>query len=216
MNTIVLAAMEEELACVAKNAGVRVRCCGVGKVNAALAVTACMSPGARHETIIVIGTSGAADPRLEVGDVVIATDTLFHDVDVTALGFAPGQIPFAEKWRWESDLSLIGLAHTAVRQANGRVTFGRVVTGDRFVSDPSDVAHIYETFGASAIDMETAAVAMAVERSPEFQHGATRWCSIRIISDRADKSAAADFPAFLPRTAETIGRIVEEIVMLIC
>lgn len=218
MNAIVMAAMEEELALVRRGDA---RICpvvsGVGKVNAAVALERTLSDiyniWQRH--VIVVGTAGAADPALEIGDVVVATDAVFHDVDVTALGFPTGQIPFEETWRWQSDPQIRERAVHIAQRLGHRVVEGTIASGDRFVGDPDQVAWIRLTFGASCVEMETAAVALACHkpRKPTSPHPLNvTWTGIRIISDRADRSAPIDFPTFLPRAAETIGNIVHELV----
>lgn len=199
-NLLVLAAMPEELAGFPEISGVHKVVCGVGKVNAALAVAqhACESLSG----VLIVGTAGAVDSLLNIGDVVIAADTLSHDVDVTALGFAPGQIPFAEHWRWESCYPLRALAFAAARALGVSAHIGRIITGDRFVADRAEVARLGDRFGASCLEMETAAVAQACER-----YGFP-WLGVRVISDKADGSASVDFPTFLPKASATLARIV--------
>lgn len=227
IRTLVVAAMKEEIALVRPaNNRVIPMVCGVGKVNAALALGCAiqdprsLDPGCAHIeddprfstqwNIILVGTAGAADPSLDIGDVVVATDTIFHDVDVTALKFAPGQIPYEESWRWKSYDQ--GRAVEVVRQLGHRAVEGTIASGDQFVSDPERVAWIYRTFGARCIDMETAAIAMACQKQALRIAGRgsifCSWTAIRIISDRADRSAPVDFPTFLPRAAQVIADIV--------
>ncbi len=228
--TLVVAALKEEIALV-RRAGNRVIpvVCGVGKVNAALALGRAIQdprnfdPGLERSmddirfstqwNVLVVGTAGAADPSLDIGDVVVATDAVFHDVDVAALGFAPGQIPYEESWRWKS----YGKRAAEVARGLGhRVIEGTIATGDHFVSDPERVAWIHRTFGARCIDMETAAVALACDKQEPRVAGRggiyATWTAIRVISDRADRSAPVDFQAFLPTAAKTIAEIVKEMV----
>src|SRR5690606_32932508 len=65
--------------------------CGIGKVNAAALTQYLLSMGAG--SVIFTGVAGALDPQLCVGDVVIGSEAVQHDVDVTALGYAPGEVP---------------------------------------------------------------------------------------------------------------------------
>lgn len=200
---LVLAAMLEELAGFPEIPGVHKVVCGVGKVNAALAVA--HRSGELYAGVLIVGTAGAVDSSLDIGDVVIAADTLYHDVDVTALGFELGQIPFTDRWCWESSYPLRALAVAVARALDVDVHVGRIITGDRFVADRAEVARLGELFEASCLEMETAAVAQACER-----YGLP-WLGVRVISDKADGSASVDFPTFLPKASATLACIVSAI-----
>ncbi len=210
MSIQILAAMAEELAAI--DPSLSAHKIGVGKVNAALATCSVLAQDPDDESIVlIIGTAAACDPSLKIGDVVIATGAGHHDVDVTALNFAPGQIPFEDKWFWESDELLAQQAAAVCQELGLRHSTGHILTGDQFVTDPARVAWIHRTFGAACIEMETAAVAQVCHRFNSPTH-AVRWLGIRVISDLADKSAPVDFQTFLPQAAQTIAIIVEELV----
>ncbi len=214
MSLDIIAAMEEEIAELPKELGALK--IGVGKVNAAAATVEliCLSGLIRRKFILIVGTAAAADPSLEIGDVVIASGAGYHDVDVTALNFAPGQIPFEDTWFWESDGELAHRALKICQELGLPHTHGPILTGDQFVTDPERVAWIHETFGASAIDMETAAVAQVCHRF-NVPLLPPRWLGIRVISDLADKSAPVDFSTFLPQAAKTIAQIVTRLIDVI-
>ena len=66
--------------------------CGVGKVNAALCMQIlCDCFGVTH--VANTGVAGSLDPKLDIGDLVISRDAMYHDVDCGALGYAFGQVP---------------------------------------------------------------------------------------------------------------------------
>jgi len=48
------------------------------------------------ESIIFSGVAGALNKELDIGDVVISRDCIHHDVDVQALGFSRGTIPYTD------------------------------------------------------------------------------------------------------------------------
>ena len=206
----ILGAMDEELADIP--AFLRPRRMGVGKVNAAIAATRIldMTTVDQEIVILIVGTSAAVDPQLKIGDVVIADRTAYHDVDVTALGFAHGQIPFEEQWSWSSDRLLLERTTDVCQHLGIPYVVGSVLTGDQFVSNSERVSWIRETFGASAIDMETAAIAQTLARTSPTQR--FHWISIRVISDLADKSATVDFTFFLPQAAKTLSKIVTQLI----
>ena len=86
--------------------------CGVGKVNAAALTQLFVMEEATR--IIFTGVAGAVDPSLKVGDIVVSTDALQHDLDVTALGYDLGQVP-GEPLAWRSDERLRALALEAAK-----------------------------------------------------------------------------------------------------
>jgi adenosylhomocysteine nucleosidase len=213
MSVHVLAAMPEEIRSFCKNR-FTIHVTGVGKANAAIAGSFLWldTVAAREDLVrfFFVGTAAACDPGLEIGDIIISTDTLHHDMDVTSLGFAPGQIPFEKTWCWESDRRLQTRALSVCRRLGLRHTAGRIITGDQFVSDLNHVSELHRIFNAACIDMETAGFAQGIHKLPDQ---AVSWLGIRIISDKADKSASVDFTEFLPRASKTLARIVEGIIL---
>ncbi len=209
----ILAAMPEEAQAIDSTKH-SVLVTGVGKVHAAIAGARIFDTAWRtrsRDQVLMVGTAAACDPNLEIGDVVISWDTCHHDVDVTSLGFAPGQIPFREDWVWESNAALRTRAVCVCEQLEIQHVVGRIITGDQFVSDPDRVTKLHKTFGAACIEMETAGLAQALVPPSHLHDFRIPWLGIRVISDLADKSAPVDFNEFLPRASETLARIVEGI-----
>ncbi|HZW28027.1 MAG TPA: 5'-methylthioadenosine/adenosylhomocysteine nucleosidase [Trueperaceae bacterium] len=175
--------------------------CGIGKVNAAALTQHLMSLGVG--SVVFTGVAGALDPDLRVGDVVIGVDAVQHDVNVTGLGYAPGEVP-GTGTVFACDARLVALAQEAAGDLEGvRVVTGRVASGDLFVADPAAGARIRETFGAACAEMEGAACAQvcAFWRVP--------FVVVRSISDTADHSAHVDFRSFTglaAARAETLVR----------
>lgn len=176
--------------------------CGVGKVNAAALTQALLAQGAA--AVLFTGVAGAVDPRLRVGDLVVASDALQHDVDVTGLGYEPGQVP-GEPLAWVADPTLRDLLHAAAEKAvggGGQVLVGRVVSGDAFVADPERVRELSERFGAACTEMEGAAMAQVCARWE------VPWAIVRSISDTADHQAQVDFRSFTALAAEQAVAVV--------
>jgi adenosylhomocysteine nucleosidase len=176
--------------------------CGIGKVNAAMCTVALLSQGV--ERVIFTGVAGGVHPDLAVGDIVVSTDLVQHDVDVTALNYEVGLVP-GERLAWEADPALRDLALAAARDVSGvRVVAGRVASGDQFVASSERVAWLRETFGAACAEMEGAAVAQV----------ATRWgvpfVVLRSMSDTADGGADVDYPTFMPVVAGRAKAVVRE------
>lgn len=173
---------------------------GIGKVNAAMTSTYLLVAGATR--VVFTGVAGGVHPELKVGDIVVSTDCLQHDVDVTALGYRLGEVP-GEALSWPADETLRALALEAAHEVEGvNVTEGRVVSGDLFVASPTKVQWLWQTFGAACAEMEGAAVAQVCSR-----HGVP-YVVIRSVSDTADGSAKVDYREFMPLVARHAKQVV--------
>ena len=177
--------------------------CGIGKVNAAALAQALASLGVAR--VIVTGVAGAVDPALRVGDIVVSRDAVQHDVDVTGLGYAAGEVP-GEPLVWQADPTLraaaLAAAEAVARRDSVRAVLGRIASGDVFVADPLRAAQVREGFGASCAEMEGAAVAQVCAR------WGLPWVVVRSVSDSADQSAEVDFRAFTAVAAERAVAVV--------
>ena len=175
---------------------------GVGKVNAALSVVALADAGAAG--IVLVGVAGGlADVR--VGDAVVATDLIQHDVDIQALGDQPGYISDVPAGG-ASDPNLGDRLAAAALAIGATVHRGRIASGDQFIASPSKSQEIAQQFGAIAVEMEGAAAAQACGQLG-LPLAVLRW-----ISDAADDHATTDFPAFLQHVAELDLAVVRTLV----
>jgi 5'-methylthioadenosine/S-adenosylhomocysteine nucleosidase len=96
--------------------------CGVGKSLSA-AVTQHLIDRYAPRRILVTGIAGALEPRLNVGDTLVATDCLQYDMDATALGFELGEVPYTRRRVFECSPELRAAAG-AYRPAIGSVARG--------------------------------------------------------------------------------------------
>lgn len=177
---------------------------GVGKVNAAV-TTQILIDQYKVDSVIFTGVAGALHPELNIGDIVVSTDCIQHDIDVTPLGFAPGQIPFTEKSVWEADPGLIHLAVKAGKEleAGVQVTTGRILSGDQFVADREKVQQLHQQFGAHCTEMEGAAVGQVCSMN------GIPFVVVRSMSDKADGSAHVNFPEFTKLASERSYSMVQ-------
>ena len=108
---------------------------GIGKVNAAVCAQILASEF-HVDTLINTGIAGSLDAKIDIGDMVISTDALHHDMDATAFGYPLGEVPRMDILAFPADEKLIRLAVEANEEANPDIhTFtGRVVSGDQFVA----------------------------------------------------------------------------------
>ena len=175
--------------------------CGVGKVHAAMCTqTMCDRYEVTH--IVNTGIAGSLDNELDIADVVISRDAMYHDMDATNFGYPFGKVPGVDVIGFPADRQLAELAFAASEEKNpGHTKYGRIATGDMFVSDPAAKQRIIENTGASCTEMEGAAIAHTA-----YQNGVP-FVIIRAISDKADHTAEMDYPTFEKIAAEHCASI---------
>ncbi|MEF9998381.1 MAG: 5'-methylthioadenosine/adenosylhomocysteine nucleosidase [Lachnospiraceae bacterium] len=164
---------------------------GIGKVNAAICAQILIDKF-QVDTLINTGIAGSLDARINIGDMVISTDALHHDMDATLFGDALGQVPRMDTLSFSADKHLVEQAKAANEECNPDIhTFvGRVVSGDQFVASTEVKEHIVEHFNALCAEMEGAAIAHVAYLNK------ISYVIIRAISDKADNSATVDYPTF--------------------
>ncbi len=164
---------------------------GIGKVNAAIC-TQILADQYKVSAVINTGIAGSLRNEVNIGDIVLSTDTVHHDMDATGFGYPVGQIPQMEEFAFPADEELRKLAEECCKEVNPDIqTFtGRIVSGDQFISDKGKKDWIVKTFDGFCTEMEGAAIAQAayLNRIP--------FLIIRAISDKADDSATMDYSEF--------------------
>lgn len=167
---------------------------GIGKVNAGICAQI-LADFYQVEAIINTGIAGSLQPRIDIGDIVLSTDALQHDMNAEVFGYPAGQIPRMDILAFEADERLIACAEECCREVNPDIkTFrGRVLSGDQFVADKKKKEWLLKTFGGFCTEMEGAAIAQAayLNKIP--------FLIVRAISDKADDSASVDYPEFEAR-----------------
>lgn len=177
--------------------------CGVGKVNAALCVQIlCDCYGVTH--LVNTGIAGSLSKELDIGDLVISKDAMYHDFDCVGFGYPWGKVPGMDVVAFPADETMIGYAQTAAEQVHpGHVKIGRVATGDQFICEKSVKNSIIEKTGGLCTEMEGGAIAQAAYRNE------TPFVIIRAISDKADDSAEMDYPTFEAIAAHRCATVVQ-------
>lgn len=170
---------------------------GIGKVNAGIC-TQILVDDFQVEAVINTGVAGSLKNEINIGDIVLSSDSLQHDMDATGFGYKPGIIPRMEQSVFVADPQLIELAKKVNEQVNPEIqTFvGRVVSGDQFISDKQKKDYLVEQFAGYCTEMEGAAIAQTcyVNEIP--------YLVIRAISDKADNSATMDYGEFEAKAIE--------------
>lgn len=175
---------------------------GVGKVNAA--VTTQLLFTFNVDSVWFTGVAGALDPRLNVGDIVVSKTAVQHDMDVTPLGFAKGEIPFSPISEFVADEQLVQLATEAAHSLfPGRVVVGKILSGDQFIASVDKVKELYETFSGACAEMEGASVAQVCQMNNK------PFVVIRSMSDKADGSAEVTYNEFVVEAANNSYAIIE-------
>ena len=181
--------------------------CGIGKVNAGLCVQIlCDLYDVTH--LINTGVAGSLDEEINVGDVVVSIDAMYHDMDVTGLGYVPGQVPQMDVLSFAADPMLREAAVKACREAAPEIGVfeGRVVSGDQFICDRAKKNEIKKIFGGLCTEMEGAAIAQAA-----YVNGVP-FAIVRAISDKADESVSVAYDVFEAQAARHCTSIIEHMV----
>lgn len=178
---------------------------GVGKVNAAVCTQILLDLGA--DCVLFTGVAGAVDPQLNIGDIVVSTSCLQHDMDCSPLGFARGTIPFHPRSEFPADDRLVDLASSASeRLFSGRSLKGKVLSGDQFIASREMVKLLHETLQGACAEMEGASVAQVCDMNE------APYVIIRSMSDKADGSAHVNFSEFTVTASNNSYRIIDDIV----
>ena len=173
-------------------------CCGVGKVNAAVcAATVCDKFGA--DCIVNVGIAGAMAHGLHILDVVISSKTGFHDQDEVMLKYYPQRAFFPAD---EALAALCVRACEALPEMEGRYRRGRIVSGDKFISDAQTKQAINERFAPACVEMEGAAIGHAAFMFDK------PYLVIRTMSDAADDNADESYDNFIGDAARTSATLI--------
>ena len=164
--------------------------CGVGKVNAAIcAQILCSCFGVTH--LVNTGIAGSLSAELDIGDLVVSRDAMYHDFDCVHFGYEMGRVPGMDVVAFPADAGMMDLAYAAAEAVNpGHTKVGRVASGDLFVAEKAAKEAIIAKTGALCTEMEGAAIAQTAYRN------GIPFVILRAISDKADDSAEMDYPTF--------------------
>jgi adenosylhomocysteine nucleosidase len=185
----------------------------IGKVAAATTATTLIEAFSVSR-IVFTGVAGGVGPGVQVGDVVVATDFVQHDMDASPI-FPRYHMPLYGRARFDCDTGLTAMlleaAYAGVAGAGAHmgknnlresvgVHRGLIASGDRFVCGAAESRVLQEGllaagFAPLAVEMEGAAVAQVC-----FDYGVP-FAAVRTISDRADDQAHVDFPTFVAEVA---------------
>ncbi|WP_297720845.1 5'-methylthioadenosine/adenosylhomocysteine nucleosidase [Limnohabitans sp. Rim8] len=183
----------------------------IGKVAAATTATVLMERFGVAQ-VLFTGVAGGLASDARVGDVVVATEFLQHDMDASPL-FPAYEVPLYGRARFGTDPALTAALALAVQSVlqqgvldaaslqdfgitRPQMHQGLIVSGDRFVSNRRESQQLQQSLpDALAVEMEGAAVAQVCH-----DYGVP-FAAMRTVSDRADDDAHADFLKFVTHVA---------------
>ena len=182
--------------------------CGVGKVNAGRTTQVLISEYA-PEYIINTGIGGGLYNQLKIGDIVISTDLIQHDFDVTFLGYAKGYMCTGENnkepTKYLADKELSEKIKKVLEKVGGNRTvfFGRVLTGDAFIASKEKREELIKDFNGYCCEMEGAAIAQVacLNKVP--------FTVIRVISDLPSGKGPEDYNSFESEAAKLSSLALE-------
>ena len=175
--------------------------CGVGKVNAAMcAQLLCSCYGVTH--LVNTGIAGSLCNDLDIGDLLVSRDAMYHDFDCANFGYPYGKVPGMDVIAFPADETLMAYAFAAAESVNpGHTKIGRVASGDQFVAEKALKEKIISVTEGMCTEMEGAAIAQTAYRN------GIPFVSLRAISDKADDSAEMDYPTFEAIAADRCARV---------
>lgn len=190
--------------------------CGVGKVHAAMCSQILISEfGVKR--IINTGAAGGLDSRLSLFDIVVSTEAVQHDFNVTPFGYEPACIPGFNSPFFVADSELReiakkGFVHVLASFPEGAPTpslyEGRIATGDVFVAENSLRSEIVERFFPACVEMEGAAIAQVCTTF------GIPFLILRSISDLADNSADSTYDEYSEKVSGLSALLIVEMLSL--
>ena len=178
---------------------------GVGKVFSAM-VCQHMIDIYGVNSVIFTGVAGGLNVSLNVGDIVVGSDSVQHDLSSAPLGFKRGQMPYTDLRFFKADEKLINLARKTDISPQ-KIMCGRILTGDQFFTDEERKNNTYLTdeLKGDCIEMEGAAVAQVCTLN-EIPH-----IIIRAISNKNGGNSAEDYNNFKSIVSSNSFKVVETI-----
>lgn len=176
--------------------------CGMGKVNAGVCAELLIDEFGANR-VINTGVAGSLDAEINIGDIVVSTDAVQHDFDLSPIGYAKGELDSPRLTAIPADEEMRERAVTAVKEAAPEVAVfeGRVCSGDQFIASREQKDAIVSDFGGMCCEMEGGAIAQVCYLNN------TPFVIIRAISDKADDSEEMSYEKFEEEAAKNCAAI---------
>ncbi|SHE43399.1 5'-methylthioadenosine/adenosylhomocysteine nucleosidase [Alkalibacter saccharofermentans] len=177
---------------------------GIGKVNAAMCAQILIDVF-NVEAIINSGVAGALHPDLDVGDIVIGTEVMQHDIDASIFGDPRGVIPGMDVSIFKTDRRFLDACDTI--KGSSRLYKGRILTGDQAIGDSATKEYLQSAFNGWCVEMEGGAIAHVCHLNK------IPFMVIRAISDKANEDVELDYSSFMAESAKKSCVILEKMLL---
>jgi adenosylhomocysteine nucleosidase len=168
---------------------------GLGKVQFAIQTQHVLDVNRTWDVVICAGAAGALVNGVAVGDVIVATETVEHDIHNH---FGPPRLP-----RFSGAPTMIeSLKGVRPPRNTFTVHFGPIASGDEDVVAVERQEELRRRTGALAVAWEGAGGARAC------QFSGVPFVEIRGVTDGANSSAAADFRANLAAAMANVATMI--------
>jgi len=171
-----------------------VSCGGLGKVQFAIHTQYLIDQHPDWEMVICTGAAGGLVDNLNIGDILVATETVEHDIYNR---FGPPILP-----RFRGDETAVSHLKSLSLPNSFQVHFGPIASGDEDVIDTNRKNEIQALTGGMAVAWEGAGGARACAFSD------VPFIEIRGISDGADSTASSDFENHLESVMKNIATFI--------
>jgi len=155
--------------------------------------------------LLFSGVAGGINPKLKIGDLIVANTLCQHDLDITAFGHPHGYVPGGEVYI-KTDENLKNIAIEVAKQNNIKIIEGTIATGDQFIANEKTKEFIKDTFNADALEMEGASVAVVCDALN------VPCLILRAISDTANMDAGFNFDEFLDTSAKKSAQFLVKVI----
>ena len=182
---------------------------GIGKVNAAV-TTSKLLEDFDISHLINIGVAGG-QKGVKHKDLVISTEVLYHDVDVTSFGsYVHGQMPGMDP-TYIADQDLLNTLKQVLTKSDISYKYGKIASGDSFVISKETIKEVNALYDdIYAIEMEAGAIAQV---ATIYQ---TPFIIIRSISDiLEDEDQNNDFSAFVEAASITAANLLHQLLKVL-
>ncbi|CAM3160863.1 5'-methylthioadenosine/adenosylhomocysteine nucleosidase [Streptobacillus ratti] len=176
--------------------------CGIGMVNSAI-ITTLLVNEFKVEKIYFSGVAGSTSNKLKIGDIVISTEVQEYLFDTTEFGYEIGIIPRMETSIFKPKKML---EDAMIKLEGEKIHFGKIVSGDKFVSNAEEKIKIGKDFNALCVDMESASVAHC-----SYLLGVD-FLIIRSISDTLTDESTMEFEKFVNLASENSKNIITKLI----
>ncbi|MEG0275477.1 MAG: 5'-methylthioadenosine/adenosylhomocysteine nucleosidase [Coprobacillus sp.] len=182
---------------------------GIGKVNAAVATTLLFTHY-EIDYVINIGSAGGLYDNQSVGDVVISTAVVHHDVDITAFGRQLGELPGLPV-HFEADPYLCECVCKVLNKMKMSFHSGLMTSGDQFIASEQQIQKIKKDFPeAICVEMEAAAIAQVCYVFNK------KFIITRSLSDVYEKGKSKmQFDEYLKKASKVSAKMCYELILML-